>query len=246
MDNRRKLIVHGLTKKFNRSLEGVKVLDNLSFEINREEIVSILAPNGYGKTTLIKIMCGLLRPDRGYVEINGENIFNHAGVKKNIGVSIDGSKDSYSNFTAKENIKYFGMLMGLSNVDIGIRLEKISKYLNIESIFNVRTSKLSRGQRQKLSIVLGILHNPQYLILDEPTLGLDLKSSQTLSDMLLDMKNDGIGIFLASHDTNIISKISDRIIFLKNGKVETTLDGCNLSHDGQELEKVYLNVYDEK
>ncbi|WP_427340383.1 ABC transporter ATP-binding protein [Caloranaerobacter sp. DY30410] len=209
--------VENLKKRYGNK----EVLKGLSFEINKGEIFSILGNNGAGKTTLIKIMSNCLIANSGDVFFKNSNIKSLGNSYfKNIGVVLEGERNTYWYMTGIENIKYFGMLYGLSKSEILTRAEELLAKFNLFDARNEKVAHYSRGMHQKLSIIIGMLHKPEVLFLDEPTLGLDVLSKNILIEEIKTLsKEEKITIILTSHQLDVVEELADRVLLLEQGKI---------------------------
>lgn len=215
------LSIVNLTKYFYRKGKKIKVLDNINLLINRGDIIGLIGPNGAGKTTLIKCICGLVQQSSGDIYYNGKLLTSNI-VRANIGVMLEGARNIYHFLTINDNLTYFGNLNHLKNFEIEKKKEELLDIFDLKSEKNTVVNELSRGTQQKVAIMTSLLKNPSILILDEPTLGLDLvstvKMKRTIKD-ILGSKNTSI-VILISHDMGLISDVCNRIILLNNGKVD--------------------------
>lgn len=168
--------VEGLTKRFG---EFVAVND-ISFSIPKGSIFALLGPNGSGKTTTIKIICGVLRATKGYVEVLGKDVSKYPEqVKQNIGY-VSQKFSLYEDLTIVENIEFYGAIYGLSKDEIEEKKAKLLKFFGFEGREKSLVGTLSGGMKQKLAFACATLHNPQILILDEPTAGVDPISRKSI------------------------------------------------------------------
>lgn len=205
------LVVEGVSKKFN----NFPVLENINFAVKEKEIFGLIGPNGAGKSTLIKIITSLLKPDKGKVLIYGsterKTISSHLGV-----VFQETILDPL--FTVYENLLIHFQLYGFSKKDFIDLAQSLIYDFELENYLNLRVDKLSGGTKRKVEIVRALIHKPSILILDEPTLGLDIESRQELWDLIQKLNNDGLTVILSSHYIEEI-KICHRVLVLDKGKI---------------------------
>lgn len=201
--------VSNFTKKYG----NFTAVDDISFEVNKGEIVGILGPNGAGKTSILECLEGLRTPDAGIIEIMGVNpSTNHGKLKNLIGVQLQSSglpptitiKEAMQLFSAYHNIKPRYDLL---------------KRMNLWDKLNTQYHALSGGQQKRLVIALAVCHNPQVLILDEPTAALDVESRVELHELMNELRAQGTTILLATHDMAEAEKMADRIAILLKGKI---------------------------
>ncbi|OEF99486.1 hypothetical protein BHF71_08975 [Vulcanibacillus modesticaldus] len=209
-------------KNLSKDYKKKNVLKELNFDIQEGEILSILGKNGAGKTTLIKILANLLYPTSGEVYYQGTPLSRlGSSYYDEIGVVLEGSRNIYWYMSAIENIQYFGSLYGLKEKDITIRGNKLLKQFGLFEDRNKKVGQFSRGMQQKLAIIISMIHSPKVLFLDEPTLGLDVISKNTLIEEIKSLStNDKITIILTSHQLDVVEELSDRILMLNEGTIE--------------------------
>ena len=172
--------IKALSKCFHSKDKKTQALSNVNLSIDEGEILCVLGHNGAGKTTLIKSICGLLKPDSGYVSIDGKIVHqNLLYAHKNCGTVLEGSRNIYYYLTAYENLRYFGLLNGLKQVEIDEFAIKYLTMFNLDEFKDVPANSFSRGMQQKVAIIIALMKNPRILLLDEPTLGLDIISSDS-------------------------------------------------------------------
>jgi ABC-type multidrug transport system ATPase subunit len=155
----------------------LKANDSISLKIERNDVVGFLGPNGAGKTTLVKSICRLIELDEGEILLQGENISEKPIIANNkIGVQLEGSRNLYNFLTVRENLKYFSLLNNSNPTEFNAKLEEYCEFFGILNKLDTSVNKLSRGMNQKVSIINILLKDPEIIILDEPTLGLDITS----------------------------------------------------------------------
>jgi len=192
----------------------IKALDNVNISIKKGEIFGVLGPNGAGKTTLIQILTTLLRPTSGYAVIDGYNILKDPNkVKSKVALMLE-SEMLYYRITAYDNLKFFCKLYRVSNYKH--KINDMVKLLGIKSWLNQYVEKLSSGMKMKLALARTLLLERKILFLDEPTLGLDVRTISLSVDII---KNSNSTIILTSHDLSVIEKLCDRIAFISEGKI---------------------------
>lgn len=213
------IVVNNLEKSFNSSKRTVKAVDGISFEIEKGSITGFLGPNGAGKTTTLKMMIGTILPDKGEVKIFGMKPTRHLELlSRKIGVVLEGSRNIYGPLTSAQNIRYFAKLYGHKAKDSEI--DRMLEFFSILEKKNTPVMRLSRGMQQKVAICTALIHKPEVLFLDEPTLGLDLQSSISLIEALKKLNADyGTTVILTSHDMDVIQKLSTHLLLIKAGKL---------------------------
>jgi ABC-2 type transport system ATP-binding protein len=191
----------------------------VSFEIKQGEIFALLGPNGAGKTTTIKSICGLLLPDSGSIEIMGKNLLKRRReALKHISAVLEGNRNLYWRMTPVENMIYFSGIRG-KKLTREEALEILKKF-NLEEKANDLVQQLSRGMQQKSAVAVCLATGADILLLDEPTLGLDVASSIELRSILRNItEKEGKTILLSTHDMNLVEAIADRVAIMSKGKI---------------------------
>lgn len=210
------ITVKNLVKKY----ADFKALDGLSFEVNENEIFGLLGPNGAGKTTLIHILATLLKPTEGGAIVNGFDVLHNANkVRQSIGVVFQ-APSSDDILTGYENLKVHALLYGISRKLREKRISEVLELVGLEDRKNDQVKKYSGGMRRRLEIARGLLHHPKVFFLDEPTLGLDPKSRETMWKYIKKIvREEKVTIILTTHYMEEADMLCDRIGFITNGKI---------------------------
>jgi sodium transport system ATP-binding protein len=202
-----------------KRLGDVVAVDEVSFSAHDGHITGVLGPNGAGKTTSLRILTGLMAADRGQVTIDGIDVASRPRqARRRLGVLPD-SRGLYGRLSARENIRYYGRLYGLSGDDLERRVDELLSLLELEPLADRRTHGMSLGERMKVAIARAIVHRPANLVLDEPTTGLDVMSVRALRRFLRRLRAQGTCIVLASHVMQEVAVLCDRIVVLAAGRV---------------------------
>lgn len=230
-------------KELEKSFGKFEVLKNISFNVDSGKVTAIVGPNGSGKTTIIKSILGLVKPNRGDILINNKSILGEHLYRKKIGYMPQAASFP-DNLTVREVIK---MICDLRSLDIEPS-PKLINALNLSPEMNKQIKNLSGGNKQKVSAVISLMFNPSIIILDEPTAGLDPVSSNNLKEIIIEERKNNKAIILTSHIMSEIEELADNIIFLIDGKIK--FDGSILSlltYKGEsKLEKAIANLMSEK
>ncbi len=197
---------------------ALEALKGVSLTLRPGEILGLLGPNGAGKTTLIKVILGLLLPEAGEVVVV-EGARRRRPQGHEFGVLLEGSRNLYVNLSLLENALYFGGIRGLSPRFIRPRFEGWLERFGLRDRLHAPLASLSRGMQQKGALALALSLEPRFLLLDEPTLGLDPMSRRELEEILLALKGEGWGILLTSHDLGTVERVSDRVAFIRGGEI---------------------------
>ncbi len=207
--------VQNLSKSFGK----VKAVQNVSFSAANGQITGLLGPNGAGKSTTLRMLYTLLKPDSGLAHIDGFDIAQSPiDVQCRIGVLSD-AQGIYERLTTRENIRYFGQLHGMSNQELEKRTDELMVMLDMQSIADRRTKGFSTGERLKVAIARALVHDPGNVLLDEPTNGLDVKSTRAMRQFIRKLRDDGKCIILTSHIMQEVSALCDQIVIISNGIV---------------------------
>lgn len=213
MSNIPALSVSGLTKAFRRK----RVVDNVSFSVSRGEIVGFLGPNGAGKTTVMNMVMGLIQPDTGDVELLGvASGYRRPDIRMRIGY-LQEKPRIYPDMTAFDYLSFFARLYGI--VDAKKRVGEVLERVGLTAAADRRIGSYSRGMQQRACLARVMLHEPELLILDEPTLGLDPNGVADMRAIVRDMKAAGMTLLFSSHQLAEMERICDSVIFMQAGSV---------------------------
>jgi sodium transport system ATP-binding protein len=205
----------GLRKLFG----AVVAVDGVSFCASDGTVTGLLGPNGAGKTTSLRMICGLMKPDGGAVSIDGHDMASQPQAGQGVLGVLPDQSGLYARFTAREHIRYFGKLHGLSGADLERRIEKWIDLLDLKSIADRRAAGYSHGERTKVALARALLHDPQNVLLDEPTNGLDVMSTRTVRQVIRQLKDEGRCILLSSHVMQEVAALCDRILIMASGRI---------------------------
>jgi len=208
-----------LCKYFVRDGNRFAAVDQLSFEVATGEIYGLLGPNGAGKTTTIRMILGLMEADAGYAEVDGFRTSSHPNeVKRRVGF-VSATSGSYEWLTGREMLAFFCNLYGLVPAVANARIAKVTELLGCESFIHQRCGTLSTGQKQRINLARAIVHDPPVLLLDEPTLGLDVVSSQVVFNYIRAIKSLRKSVILCTHRLEQAESICDRVGLMHNGQL---------------------------
>jgi sodium transport system ATP-binding protein len=207
--------VENLCKRFDSTI----AVDGVSFAAADGTVTALLGPNGAGKTTSLRVICGLLKPDTGSVNVDGHDVAAAPrAVQSRLGVLPDQS-GLYGRLTAREHIRYFGNLQGLRGDALERRVDKWIGILDIAALADRRVAGFSHGERTKVALARALVHEPNNILLDEPTNGLDVMSTRIVRDVVRRLKSEGRCVLFSSHVMQEVSAVSDRIVVLASGRV---------------------------
>jgi ABC-2 type transport system ATP-binding protein len=221
--NEKAIICKGLTKRFGDFI----AVDNISFEVNTGEIFGFLGANGAGKTTAMRMLCGLSFPTSGEATVAGYNVFTkQESIKKNIGY-MSQKFSLYENLTVKENIRFYGGIYGLTNGQLKEKGEELINKLGLQSESKKLVGALPLGWKQKLAFSVAIIHQPKIVFLDEPTGGVDPVTRRQFWDLIYDAAESGITIFVTTHYMDE-AEYCNRISIMVDGRIDALDTPANL------------------
>ncbi len=235
--------VAGLSKSFGT----VRALDGLSLEVRAGEIYAFLGPNGAGKTTTLRCAAGLLEPDSGMVEISGEKVsLDGMDFRKRMAYIPD-RPYLYEKLTGWEYLEFVAEVRELRGWEEDAR--SYFRFFRIEGSENRLLEGFSHGMKQKLVITSSLLHHPELLLVDEPMVGLDPKSSRDVKDLFRRLAGDGCALFLSTHSLDMAEELADRIGIINKGRLlaEGTMEDLRgiAKSPGSGLESVFLQITEE-
>ena len=233
-----------LHKTFRAKTGPVKAVDGVSFTARDGEITGLLGPNGAGKTTTLRMLYTLMNPDQGRVRVDGLELPQAAeAVRRRLGVLPD-ARGVYKRLTARENIRYFGELHGLDRATIDARTATLAAALQMEDFLDRQTEGFSQGQRTKTAIARALVHDPNNVILDEPTNGLDVMTTRGLREFLRRLRGEGRCVIFSSHIMQEVAALCDRIVIIARGHVVAAgnADELRAQFGEQDLEEVFVKA----
>ncbi len=234
-----------ITKRY-----GSKVaVNDLNLTVERGELFAFLGPNGAGKTTTIKLMCGLLFPTEGRVKIGGLDLDQHGREARQLISYVPDQPFLYEKLTGREVLRFIADMYGMPRARAQERMERMIELFGLAGFVDDLTQNYSHGMRQRTVFASALLHEPQVLIVDEPTVGLDPRSVRLLKDLLREETRRGVTVFLSTHSLDIAQELADRIGVVAQGR----LIGCGTldtlrrqaALDGT-LEEVFLKLTEEE
>jgi ABC-2 type transport system ATP-binding protein len=230
-----------LVKRFGEKL----AVDDISFQVSGGEIFGFLGPNGAGKTTTIKMIVGLLQPTSGTVRVAGFDVQKQPLKAKSSNGFVPDEPNLYPKLTARELLRFIGDLYQMDAERVRHRTEELLRLFDLENAGDDTIDSYSHGMQQKTALAAALLHDPQVLVLDEPTVGLDPKSARLIKDILRQLADRGAAVFLSTHILEIAERMCDRIGIINHGRliaVGTMEELRSTSHNGGSLEDIFLGL----
>ncbi len=224
----------------------IRAVNNISFTVEKGEMLAFIGPNGAGESTTIKMLTGILYPTSGEIIVNG---INPAKQRKKLAYKIGtvfGQKEQlWTHLTPYDNFKFFGAIYDIPNDEIEDRIEELSNTFELQEFINTPVRNLSLGQRIRCEMVAALIHKPEILFLDEPTIGLDPVVKKNIRKLIKKMNKElGTTIFLTSHDVGDIEKLCKRVIIINKGKIIMDDTMQNLKSN-KPLEDIITEIYQE-
>ncbi len=239
------IAVEGLTKVFpNADGSEFLAVDGVTFSVRPGEIYGLLGPNGAGKTTTLRMISGLMRATRGAVRIDGQDVTAHPEiVKRQIGY-LTANTGLYARLTPRELLEYFATLYGIEPGDARRRIEQLANWLGMREFLHLRCGAMSTGQKQRTSIARALIADPPILVLDEPTLGLDVLTNRVILEFIRTQSRAGKTILLSTHALDEIESLCGRIGLIHRGRLvaEGDLDALRARSGAQRLSDVFLKL----
>jgi ABC-2 type transport system ATP-binding protein len=206
-------------KNVSKSYGALKAVDGVSFDIRKGEIFGLLGPNGAGKTTTISMIAGLLKPDEGEIAFEGMDVWsNLKAVKQKMGV-VPQDIALYEELSAKENLSFWGGLYGLKGPKLKEKSGFILDLLGLSEKSKAAVSTYSGGMKRRLNLGIGLLHEPKFLLLDEPTVGIDPQARINILDAVKNVARDGTTILYTTHYMEEAEELCDRLAIVDHGKI---------------------------
>ncbi len=233
--------IENVTKTYNKT---VRALDNISFSVDGGEIVGFIGPNGSGKTTTMKILTGIIKPDSGKVTINGFNIRENPIMAKQ---SIGYIADNPDIFLRLKGSEFLELIADIYKVPTDIRrkrTEELAEKFGLTEALGSPMISYSHGMRQKIMVIAALVHKPPVWILDEPMIGLDPKSAFELKQLMREHTKEGNAVFFSTHVLEVAEKLCDRVVIIKNGHIlyNGTLEELEKQNKNESLENIFLEL----
>tara|TARA_B100002019_G_scaffold291521_1_gene311910 strand:- start:1495 stop:2253 length:759 start_codon:yes stop_codon:yes gene_type:complete len=232
---------------FGKKKENFLAVNSLEFSVSKGQVLSILGPNGCGKTTTLRMIAGMLEPSRGTAVIDGLDIRKHKHeIKSKIGYMTNNTS-LYDRLSVIETIKFFADLNLIPEDIYKPRAEKLFKQLDMEDYLLKRVADLSTGMKQKTSIVRTLIHDPDVVILDEPTTGVDVTGQSVIIDLIKSIKESGKTLIFSTHQLGEVRDIADKIVCMRSGKkvFDGTTEEFQSVNDDKNFNEIFMELVDE-
>lgn len=226
------------------SPQSFQSVRDVSFNCGAGEVLGLLGPNGAGKTTTLRMLSTALKPDGGTVLIDGQDVLKNPNeARKRIGF-LSSSTGLYGRLTAYENVAYFGRLHGLAESVLKARIDEIFSLLDMHSFANRRAEQMSSGMKQRTAIARAVVHQPSLVVLDEPTTGLDIMTTQTVLEFIQRLKAQGTPVLFSTHHLDEVAALCDRVVVINQGTsaFSGTLDEFKALANGDDLRSAFMAV----
>ncbi|OHA83272.1 MAG: hypothetical protein A2937_03930 [Candidatus Yonathbacteria bacterium RIFCSPLOWO2_01_FULL_47_33b] len=216
---------------FSPEMREITAVDKVSFSVVAGERIAFIGPNGAGKSTTIKMLTGILFPTSGTVSVLGlDPTTDRKKLAYRIGTVFGQRSQLLPNLPLTDSLEFFGVMYGMTDTGISARIEELTKLFDLTSFIDQPVRKLSLGQRMRAEVAAALIHRPEIIFLDEPTIGLDVVAKKTLRDLLITInKEENVTIFLTSHDVGDIESLCERTIVINHGTVINDLPTKELS-----------------
>lgn len=229
IDGAAAICVEGLTKVYRTAGREIRAVEDVSFEVRPNEVIGLLGPNGAGKTTTIKCICTLVLPEAGRITVNGFDTRRRPdGVVSQVAAVLEGNRNLRWDLTAKQNLEFYAAVQGHSRRSVQGLIDELLERFGLAAKRDTETGKLSRGMQQSLALAAALIRQTPILVLDEPTLGLDVDTSHRIRQYLRELAAEGRTILLSSHDMDVVQDLCDRVVVIAHGHVVTQDRVANL------------------
>ena len=231
-------------ENLHRSFGDVHAVRGISFVAPDGKITGLLGPNGAGKATTLRILYTVLKPDEGTASIDGHDVVEASLDARRVTGALPHGAGLYPHLTARENIAYYATLCGIPKKAVADKVDSIIELLEIEEFAHRRTKGFSQGQRTKVALARALVHDPQNVILDEPSNGLDVMATRSLRRLILKLKDSGRCVLFSSHVMQEVAALCDDIVIIANGQVaiDASADGIRKKTGCDDLEDAFVEA----
>ncbi|QWC23783.1 ATP-binding cassette domain-containing protein [Bacillus haikouensis] len=236
--------IQEVTKQFKDKKNYVTALKHVKFSVKEGEVVGLLGENGAGKTTLLRTIATLLTPTEGTVTVSGyDTVKNPNEIKRMMGVLFGGETGLYERLTARENLEYFAGLYGLSKHRTKVRIDELARMFGMRDYLDRKVGGFSKGMRQKVAISRTLIHDPDIILFDEPTTGLDITSSNVFRQLVHQLKREGKTIIFSSHIMEEVSMLCSKVAMIHKGELvyEGELEELYKDEKSRDLNYIFMS-----
>jgi ABC-2 type transport system ATP-binding protein len=232
-------------QNLHKSFGDLKAVDGVSFEVQQGEIFSLLGPNGAGKTTTISMLSCLLHPEQGDAQVMGHSIkSDQMGVKSTLGV-VPQDIALYEDMSARENLFFWGKMYGLRGAVLKDRVNEVLEVIGLTDRASDRVGKYSGGMKRRVNIGVALLHKPQVIFMDEPTVGIDPQSRRNILDSVVALKDQGMTVLYTTHYMEEAQELSDHIAIMDHGKIIASGTNQELVKIVGEMDRITVTINNE-
>jgi len=223
---------------------GEVSFSGLNLKVDKGERFGLFGPNGAGKTTLIGLMTGLLTADQGYIKLLGREVGKNKRMVNRLFGYVPQDFSFYQELSPVENLQFFGAWAGMDNQNINSRTNELLHILGLEEVKNKPVQKFSGGMKRRVNLAIGVIHNPQILFLDEPTVGVDVQTGHAIIKYLLELNSNGTTLVYTSHQLSEAEELCERVALIDHGKIiaQDRLDELLKSNNKETLEQLFLSL----
>lgn len=236
--------VQNVSRTFTDKKETIEAVRSVSFQVEKGGVIGLLGENGAGKTTLLRMISTILEPTEGTIEIEGKPIQEQMiHIKRKIGVLFGSETGLYDRLTARENLQYFARLYQMNKQVTKARIEELAKRFGMNDYLDRRLGGFSKGMRQKVAIARTLIHDPDVILLDEPTTGLDITSANMFRELIHQLRQEGKTIIFSSHIMEEVQQLCESILMIHKGKLvyEGTLKELYEEEETDNLNDIFMS-----
>jgi ABC-2 type transport system ATP-binding protein len=213
------LQIQRVSKHYRQGGTIIRALESVSMSVEEGQVLAVLGNNGAGKSTLMGITAGLLHPDEGQVLVHGEDVASSTNLTRGA-VGLAPQDDAvYPVFTCRENLAFFGRLAGLRGSNLSRKVDEIARRLLLGDVIDTKASEMSGGQRRRLHTALALMHDPSIVLLDEPTIGVDIGARQQVLDFVISLADHGAAVVYSTHQLAEVERLGASVVILEGGRV---------------------------
>lgn len=223
--------------------DGV-TFSGLNLKVKKGERFGLFGPNGAGKTTLLSLMTGLLKADQGSIQLLGLDVSKHSNIVNQSFGFVPQDFSFYQELSPVENMEFFGAWAGLNKTQIKAKTDELLQILGLEDVRNKQVDKFSGGMKRRVNLAIGVIHNPQVLILDEPTVGVDVQTRHAIINYLMELNKNGTTLIYTSHQLSEAEGLCEEVALIDSGEIiaQDDLDKLLKEHSKDSLEGLFLEL----